>query len=47
MFPLLLRRLGLDPATSSTPFIATVVDVLGIVVYLTVARLVFFEALPR
>jgi magnesium transporter len=47
MFPLLLRRLGLDPATSSTPFIATVVDVLGIVVYLTVARMVFFDVLPR
>ncbi len=47
MFPLLLRRLGLDPATSSTPFIATVVDVLGIVVYLSVAKLVFADLLTR
>lgn len=47
MFPLLLRRLGLDPATSSTPFIATVVDVLGIVVYLSVAKLVFAELVTR
>jgi magnesium transporter len=38
MMPLLLHRLGVDPATSSTPFIASVVDVLGTVVYLTLAR---------
>lgn len=39
MTPLLLSRLRIDPATSSTPFIATLVDVAGIVVYLTLARL--------
>lgn len=39
MAPLLLHRVGLDPATSSTPFIATLVDVAGIVVYLSLARL--------
>lgn len=39
MTPLLLHRIGLDPATSSTPFIATLVDVAGIVVYLSLARL--------
>jgi magnesium transporter len=39
MAPLLLRRLGIDPATSSTPLIASLVDVLGIVVYLSLARL--------
>jgi magnesium transporter len=38
MMPLLLNRLGLDPATSSTPFIATVVDVLGIIMYLGLAQ---------
>ncbi len=38
MMPLLLSRLGLDPATSSTPFIATLVDALGIIVYLSLAR---------
>jgi magnesium transporter len=38
MMPLLLHRVGVDPATSSTPFIATVVDVLGILIYLTLAR---------
>lgn len=35
--PLLLRRLGLDPAVSSAPFIASLVDVTGIVIYVHVA----------
>jgi len=39
MLPLLLRRLGVDPATSSTPFIATLIDVLGIMVYFNMAKL--------
>jgi magnesium transporter len=39
MMPILLHRLGLDPATSSTPFIASVVVVMGIIVYLSLARL--------
>jgi len=39
MMPLLLRRIGVDPATSSTPFIATLVDVVGIVIYLGLADL--------
>ena len=38
MMPIVLTRLGLDPATSSTPFIATIVDVVGIVVYLALAQ---------
>ena len=37
MMPLILHRLGVDPASSSTPFIATLVDVLGIVVYMGLA----------
>jgi magnesium transporter len=44
MMPLLLHRLGADPATSSTPFIATLVDALGLVVYLTLARLLLAGA---
>jgi magnesium transporter len=44
MMPLLLSKLGLDPATSSTPFIATLVDVLGIVVYLGLAMWILDEA---
>lgn len=42
MLPLLLRRIGVDPATSSTPFIATLIDVLGIIVYFNFAQ--FFLA---
>lgn len=37
MLPFLLRRLGLDPATSSAPFVATLVDVTGLVIYFAVA----------
>jgi magnesium transporter len=37
MLPMLLRRCGLDPATSSAPFVATMVDVTGLVIYFTVA----------
>lgn len=37
MLPFLLRRLGLDPATSSAPFVATLVDVTGLAIYFTVA----------
>lgn len=39
MLPFLLRRLGLDPATSSAPFVATLVDVTGLIIYFTVASL--------
>ena len=37
MLPFLLRRLGFDPAASSAPFVATLVDVTGIVIYFTLA----------
>jgi magnesium transporter len=40
MLPFLLKRLGLDPATSSAPFVATLVDVTGLVIYFTVALLI-------
>ncbi len=39
MLPFLLRSLGLDPATASAPFVATLVDVTGIIIYFTVAML--------
>ena len=38
MLPLLLQKIGLDPATSSTPFIASLSDILGILVYFSIAR---------
>src|SRR3954447_20313474 len=40
MLPFLLKRLGLDPATSSAPFVATLVDVTGLIIYFTVAMIV-------
>ena len=38
-FPLVLKRLGMDPAVSSAPFVATVVDITGLVIYFTIASL--------
>ena len=40
MLPFVLRRLGFDPAASSAPFVATLVDVTGLVIYFTVAALI-------
>jgi magnesium transporter len=40
MLPLLLRRLGLDPASASAPFVATLVDVTGLVIYFNIARMI-------
>jgi magnesium transporter len=45
MLPLLLKRLGADPATSSTPFIATLVDVTGLLIYFSVAYLFLQDVL--
>jgi magnesium transporter len=44
MMPIILHRFGIDPATSSTPFIATLVDVLGICIYLGLAQLFLLGA---
>ncbi len=38
MLPLFFKRVGLDPAITSSPFIASLVDVTGIVLYLTIAK---------
>lgn len=40
MLPFILKKLGFDPATSSAPFVATLVDVTGIIIYFTVAHLI-------
>lgn len=40
MIPFVLKRLGLDPATSSAPFVATLVDVTGLVIYFSIAAIV-------
>jgi magnesium transporter len=39
MLPIILKRVGADPATSSAPFVATLVDVTGLVIYFSVAYL--------
>jgi magnesium transporter len=40
ILPFILRRLGFDPATSSAPFVATLVDVTGLIIYFTVGLIV-------
>ena len=40
MLPFLMRRLGFDPAIASAPFVATLVDVTGLVIYFTNAQVV-------
>jgi magnesium transporter len=40
MLPFVLKKAGLDPATSSAPFVATLVDVSGLVIYFTVAAVI-------
>lgn len=45
MLPLILKRLGADPAASSTPFVATLVDVTGLLIYFTVALIVLSGSL--
>jgi Mg/Co/Ni transporter MgtE len=46
MLPLLLKRIGFDPASASAPFVATLVDVTGLVIYFSVAFLVLHGTLP-
>lgn len=40
ILPFIMRRLGFDPATACTPFVATFVDVTGLIIYFTVASFV-------
>ncbi|MGH2644401.1 MAG: magnesium transporter, partial [Chitinophagaceae bacterium] len=45
MLPLILKRAHIDPATSSAPFVATMVDVTGIIIYCSVAGFVLSSIL--
>lgn len=45
MLPLVLRGLGLDPASASTPFVATLCDVTGLIIYFSLATLILRGAL--
>jgi magnesium transporter len=40
MLPIILKRLGADPAVSSAPFVATLVDVTGLIIYFSVSFLI-------
>jgi len=47
LLPMLLRRAGFDPATASTPFVATMVDVTGLIIYFNIALLVLHGTLLK
>jgi magnesium transporter len=40
MLPFILKRIGFDPASASAPFVATLVDVTGLIIYFGVAALI-------
>ena len=40
MLPFILQRLGFDPASASAPFVATLVDVTGLVIYFSIALVI-------
>lgn len=43
MLPILMKKVKLDPATSSAPFVATLVDVTGLIIYFNVALIIMHE----
>src|SRR5690606_444619 len=45
MLPFVLRRMGADPASSSAPFVSTLVDVTGLIIYFTIATLILGNVL--
>lgn len=45
MLPFILRRLNLNPASASAPFVATLVDVTGLVIYFTIANFIMLKHL--
>jgi magnesium transporter len=47
MLPLILKRLHVDPATSSTPFIASLVDVTGILVFVYTAQIIMADVIAK
>lgn len=47
MLPFVLKRCGADPATSSAPFVATLVDVTGLIIYFTVAWIILHSTLLK
>jgi magnesium transporter len=47
MLPFVLRVVRLDPASASAPFVATLVDVSGLIIYFTIAKLILSETLLK
>lgn len=47
MLPFILRRCGLDPASASAPFVATLVDVTGLIIYFNLAALILKNSLLK
>lgn len=45
MLPIALRRAGFDPANASAPFVATLCDVTGLVIYFTIAKLILLNSI--
>ena len=45
MLPMILKKLGADPAVSSAPFVATLVDVTGLIIYFSVAFMILSGSL--
>jgi magnesium transporter len=45
MLPIVMKRFGVDPATSSTPFIASITDTLGVIIYAHVAMVIMREVI--
>jgi len=45
MLPFILRRMGLNPASASAPFVATLVDVTGLIIYFTIANFIMLRHL--
>jgi magnesium transporter len=45
MLPVIMKRFGVDPATSSTPFIASITDTLGVIIYAHVAMIVMRDVI--
>ncbi len=47
MLPIVMKRLRLDPATSSAPFVATLVDVTGLIIYFSMASVVMYDVFHK
>jgi magnesium transporter len=45
MLPFVLRRLGFDPASASAPFVATLIDVTGLIIYFSAASVILLRGL--